>query len=469
MIDSRDQAAKNQRYLYLGDALISLIFVSKLTLAFTHLIPYHIPPFIYQGGMHPYINILSTVALAVVFFFYAKKKTIDFNGKIYIASIIGIVSLLMIQTILQMFFVHEAASKIFQLTGAIMAFFTLIIFGVLIPVHYPLERFIKVVLFWCVSIVFISLFLLPLFHANMFRGGRFIGITKHIPHMVSISTLAAIFLLGKWPLIFKHRLPFVLSYIAATLLCILTVALTATKAAMGSVVLATFLALFYVGRKTKTEQWGRFFILASLSFSVVLLTPVLGETLYEIASGERALLGRPAQNGFETRWEEVVRGSELFRESPALGLGIMYKFMTHSLDGSIDTYNSFKDPHNLFLSAGVIAGWPFMIAITIGYLALIFKTFYLFMHRQYYEQSVMIASLFLVTHLPVFLIYHVHLSLGGIADRIYWCLTGYILLARPFLHSPLTKPGPDSRTPQAPKSRGSQHEEDYRDVKVSHA
>lgn len=423
-------------HLYLGDALVSLIFLSKLSLAFTRLIPYHIPPFIYQGGMHPYINILGTILLAFFLFIYAPKKETDFNSKCYIAALLGIVALLFIQTIFQMYFVHEEASKSFQLTGAVMAFFTIMVFGALLPLHYPLERFIKVILIWCLSIVLISLFLLPVFNASMFRGGRFIGITKHIPHMVSISTLAAIFLIGKWPVLFKHRLPLVMAYIASTLLCILCVALTATKAALGSVVLASFLALFYVGRKTKTEQWGRFFILSSLTFSIVLLTPVLGETLFEIASGERALLGRPAQNGFETRWEEVVRGGELFRKSPHFGLGILYKFMTSSLDGSIDTYNSFKDPHNIFLSAGVIAGWPFMIIITMGYVALIFKTFYLFLHRQLYHPSVMIASLFLATHLPVFLIYHVHLSLGGIADRLYWCLTGYILLARPFLHTP---------------------------------
>jgi len=87
MTDSREKDHHFQRYLYLGDALISLIFISKLTLAFTHLIPYHIPPFVYQGGMHPYINIISTVVLAFFFFLYATKKVVDFKGKIYIASI----------------------------------------------------------------------------------------------------------------------------------------------------------------------------------------------------------------------------------------------------------------------------------------------------------------------------------------------------------------------------------------------
>jgi hypothetical protein len=464
MIDSSSSARESKYHLYLGDALVSLIFISKLSVAFARIIPYHIPPVIYQGGMHPYINILGTIGIAVLFFLTAQKKSVDFNAKLYIGAIVAMVALLLGQTILQMFFVHETASKSFQLTGAIMAFFTLMIFGVLLPLHYPVDRFIKVILYWCVGIVLFSLLLLPVFNATMFRGGRFVGITKHIPHMVSISSLAAIFLLGKWPVIFKYKYPVIFAYMASTFLCILAVALTATKAAMGSVALATFLALFYVGKKTKTEQWGRFFILGSLTLSLVLLTPVLGETLYEVASGERALLGRPAQNGFETRWDEVVRGSELYRQSPHFGLGILYKFMTSSKDGSIDTYNSFKDPHNLFLSAGVIAGWPFMIMVTFGYIALIFKTFYLFVHRRRYSEGVMIASLFLATHLPVFLIYHVHLSLGGIADRIYWCLTGYVILARPFLHTPLTNVSSSGTHPALNELQGNEDEKNHRDI-----
>ncbi len=402
------------------------------------MIPYHIPPLIYQGGMHPYINIVGTIVLFVLFLLTAKKPKLDFNSRFYIGFIIVFIALLFIQTVLQMFFVHDTASKSFQLTGAFMALITVMGFGVVLPLHYPLKRFIKVILFWCIGIVLLSLLLLPIFNNGMFRGGRFVGVTKHIPHMVSISSLAAIFLIAQWDLIFKSRLITIIFYGFMTLACFFAVALTATKAAMGSVFLATFFAILFIGRKGHIEQWGRLFIFGSMTLSIILLTPIAGERIYEIASGERALLGRPAQNGFETRWEEVVRGTDLYVQSPHLGLGILYKFMTNSKDGSIDTYNSFKDPHNLFLSAGVIAGWPFMILVTIGYLCLVFKTFFIFFHRRSYPPEVLYAALFMATHLPVFLIYHVHLSLGGIADRVYWCLTGYLMLSRTFLHTPLT-------------------------------
>jgi hypothetical protein len=37
-----------------------------------------------------------------------------------------------------------------------------------------------------------------------------------------------------------------------------------------------------------------------------------------------------------------------------------------------------------------------------------------------------IIGLFLLSHLPVFVIYHAHFSLGGMADRIYWLVFGYL-------------------------------------------
>lgn len=434
--------------LYLGDALVSLFFLSKIGLNFAKIIPYHLPPLIYQGGMHPYINVIGTAFLAFCFLLTAKKRSLDFNAKTYIAFIIVFIAVLVGQTILQMFFVHEGASRSFQLSGAIMAMLTVGIFGVILPLHYPVKRFIKVILAWSLGIVLISLALLPIFSGSMFRGGRFVGVTKHIPHMVTISSCAAIFLIAQWSVIFRSRFFSIVLYVLVTILSFLAVALTATKAAMGSVFLATFMALFFLGKKSKAEQWGRLFIFGSIILSGLLLTPVAGDMIYEVASGERALLGRPAQNGFETRWEEVERGTELFMKSPHFGLGILYKFMTNSQDGSVDTYNSFKDPHNLFLSAGVIAGWPFMILVTIGYICLIFKTFFIFFHRQKYPIELLMGALFMATHLPVFLIYHVHLSLGGIADRLYWCLTGYLMFARTFLHtSPTGTQNDDKRAP----------------------
>jgi hypothetical protein len=40
-----------------------------------------------------------------------------------------------------------------------------------------------------------------------------------------------------------------------------------------------------------------------------------------------------------------------------------------------------------------------------------------------------ILAIFLLSHLPVFVIYHVNFSLGGLADRVYWLVFGYMGLS----------------------------------------
>ena len=35
----------------------------------------------------------------------------------------------------------------------------------------------------------------------------------------------------------------------------------------------------------------------------------------------------------------------------------------------------------------------------------------------------------MLTQIPIIFIYHIHLSMGGIADRIYWIIFGYMALS----------------------------------------
>ena len=39
-----------------------------------------------------------------------------------------------------------------------------------------------------------------------------------------------------------------------------------------------------------------------------------------------------------------------------------------------------------------------------------------------------ILAIYFLSQIPILLIYHVHLSLGGMADRLYWIVFGYIML-----------------------------------------
>jgi hypothetical protein len=38
----------------------------------------------------------------------------------------------------------------------------------------------------------------------------------------------------------------------------------------------------------------------------------------------------------------------------------------------------------------------------------------------------------MLTQIPIIFIYHIHLSMGGIADRIYWIIFGYMALSEKF-------------------------------------
>ena len=44
------------------------------------------------------------------------------------------------------------------------------------------------------------------------------------------------------------------------------------------------------------------------------------------------------------------------------------------------------------------------------------------------SDAIKIISIYILTHLPILLIYHMHLSIGGIADRMYWIFFGYMTI-----------------------------------------
>jgi O-antigen ligase len=105
-------------------------------------------------------------------------------------------------------------------------------------------------------------------------------------------------------------------------------------------------------------------------------------------------------------------------------MGLLYKFLNKKEEGiEVESYNSFKDPHNLFVSAAVIGGHPLFVLAILGYLLMIIGAI---KGLNQNEPNRQIIGLFLLSHLPVFVIYHAHFSLGGMADRIYWLVFGYL-------------------------------------------
>lgn len=406
--------------------LMILVFISKLSLKWAKIIPYSIPPFIFQYGIHPYINFgLQFIISLVLIFIWLKKKEQTSMSLIYKSYVYCMIGVLCIQTLFQITLVNIGNSILVQLAGLGMAILLVLVYGVIIPSLFSLNKFV----FWIrrssVFLVVTSFLTLPLFYPDMFRGGRFVGFFKHIPHMVTASTVAFIFFFPtlfedkKWTL--KENTPLKLLIL---LILTLVVILTSTKAALGTIAITLFVGAFIFGSKRRSIRLFKFSFLSCLLVSILLIGVPTSELVYEVTTGKTGFGLRKAQDGVQTRMEEVSRGWSMFEKSPYFGLGLLYKFLNNSQSGiEVEGYNSFKDPHNLFVSAGVVGGYPLFMLAIIGYLMMIFAAI---RGINQSDPNRVLMALFLLSHLPVFVIYHAHFSLGGMADRIYWLIFGYL-------------------------------------------
>ncbi|HWU43697.1 MAG TPA: hypothetical protein VN132_09675, partial [Bdellovibrio sp.] len=46
------------------------------------------------------------------------------------------------------------------------------------------------------------------------------------------------------------------------------------------------------------------------------------------------------------------------------------------------------------------------------------------------------VGIYLLSHIPILVIYHIHLSIGGMADRVYWMVFGVLAAAVVSANSP---------------------------------
>jgi hypothetical protein len=117
-----------------------------------------------------------------------------------------------------------------------------------------------------------------------------------------------------------------------------------------------------------------------------------------------------------------LRGYEIFKEQPWLGHGLLSKF-TSGHDVDVSNYNAMKDPHNMFISAGVTGGWPLILWSLIAVLVCLAGGLWALSAVPFPNKQI---AVYVLTHLPILMIYHVHLSIGGMADRIYWLMFGML-------------------------------------------
>lgn len=406
--------------------LLVLIFVSKLSFKWLQFIPYSIPPIIFQYGLHPFVNFgLQFVIALILVYYWLKNKVLFPLSKFYKIFIYTLIAVLSIQTLFQITLVNVTQSVIVQLGGLGMALMLILVYGVIIPSIFPLEKFINWVNKVSSFIVILSVLFLPILFPYMFRGGRFVGFFKHIPHMVTASTAAFIFF---FPKIFQDKKWTLKSNtilkVLGILIITLAVLLTSTKAAFGTIVITGFVGILIFGSKKRSIRLFKFTFLSCFLISVLLVGAPTSQFMYEVTTGKTGFGLRPAQDGVSTRMDEVFRGWDMFEKSPYFGHGLLYKFFSGSKEGiEVEGYNSFKDPHNMFISSAVIGGYPLMIVSIIGYLLMIVGVLKGLRESDPNRQTM---AIFLLAHLPVFVIYHASFSLGGMGDRIYWLVFGYL-------------------------------------------
>lgn len=405
---------------------IFLIFFSKVSFHFVSGVPYQIFPVVFQYGLHPYINILLCCALGLLFFIRRRYRLqTEKQLKIYNFFLLLFSSYLFLITVTQILFSANSESPLMNMTACGLSIFTIYLFGKWVPTHFSKEIYFKYLKNFSYIFSWVSLVLLIVSPGTSFMGGRFIGVFKHIPHMVSIATFCSVFsLYDIFSQNFKTRVQLGLGY-AHFILGVYLLILTGTRSALASVFMSAVLALIVF----KTQNVAVRFLKTAIAMSMLLVGILFGADLADYATqvvrGERAIGLRAAQDGVSARWDEIVRGYSLFQEQPWMGYGLLNKFGQNE-DGSVGAYDANKDPHNLLISAGVTGGYIMVIIVGLGFFGLTLLTLSRLRSK---DEVIKILAIYMLTQIPVIFIYHLHLSMGGIADRIYWLTIGYLAIA----------------------------------------
>lgn len=403
-------------------ALLFLVFVSKLSLTWAG-IPSQVSVVIFQHGLHPYMNIIFSFLLGLPLVFYTlhHHEKLRNLGRVYRTLLLVLLLTLFIETLLQFIFMDN--HKGYYVWAALASTYWIIaLFGVFLPVMLEPRKAVGFLSAWSVIFVTLSLVLLVVRPDLTFKGGRFIGIFKHIPYMVTCATVGTIFPLGCLQYEKKPLMRFF--WVLGILLSLVALILTGTRSALAAVMMAWVLWLLRVPTRSAGFRFFKFSIALVMTVTVLLFGAQMTEYASDIATGKKGLVDREAQDGVASRMEEVERGWEYFQTSPWIGQGLLSKFSGKD-DLDVASYNSFKDPHNIFASAGVVGGWPFIIWTGIFLLLLAVLSVKVLMSD---NAAMHIFGIYAVVQIPILIIYHWHLSLGGMADRFYWLVFGYLAL-----------------------------------------
>lgn len=405
--------------------LILLIFISKVSFAFLPFVPIQLGPVIFQHGMHPYINIVFSLFVgSLLILKWLWKPNHFFNqSRFYRFCLVLVCLYLLLITFLQSLFVNSDESMVLQMGVAFLACFTIVLFGRIIPTSLSPEKLVRILKWITMSLCWVSLFALVIFPGTSFKGGRFIGVFKHIPHMVSCGTIACFCLMYDFLLFEKTRMHKLISWVQFALAFLLLM-LTGTRSALASVLFGLILLIIISPSRTVANRFLKMsFVIASL-FATLFFGEDVTRYAMDIARGEKSIGGRAAQDGVASRLEEAERGYQIFLKDQWLGQGLLSKFSAGN-EADVNNYNANKDPHNVFLSAGVVGGWGLIVLTTVLLIALLVASLKSLRSK---NRALRILAIYSLSQIPIIIIYHLHVSIGGIADRIYWIVFGYMAL-----------------------------------------
>ncbi len=387
--------------------------------------PSQLGPLLFQHGMHPYINIFLSLSVgSIVILKWLWRPNHFYNqSRFYRFSLLIACLYLLLISFLQSLFVNTDESMILQLGVAFLACFTIVLFGRIIPTSLSPEKFVRILKWTTVSLCWISLAALFIFPGTSFKGGRFIGVFKHIPHMVSCGTLACFSLMYDFVLPATTRIRKITSWVQFTLAFLLLI-LTGTRSALASVLFGLVLLLVVFPSKAAANQFLKMSFILTFFLSALFFGDDVTKYAMGIARGEKSIGARAAQDGVASRLEEAERGYQIFLKDQWLGQGLLSKFSSGN-EADVNNYNANKDPHNVFLSAGVVGGWGLIIITIVLLVALLVASLKTLRSK---NSALRVLAVYSLSQIPIIIIYHLHVSIGGIADRIYWIIFGYMAL-----------------------------------------
>jgi hypothetical protein len=405
-------------------SLVLLAFVSKLSLSFTGVMPSGLGFVVFQGGIHPYLNVLLNLILGAGLFVSLQRNrdwpSLKNYHRLYVAFTVGTIVILWIQHILQ-FLIGIETNYLLAIITMCTCTFLITVFGFLIPQLIKPREFIEGVAKLCLVICTASLLFYFVGLPALWKGARFIGIFKHIPYMVTCATVGFLFTLELWDETaqWKQKAAFALK----ELIFLYAMWLTGTRSAPVAALLGLIVFFLAYRSRDRAFNMARVLVIWLAIVGTVLFGVQAAEFASDVATGKASIGKRAAQDGVGDRMEEVSRGLEMLNESPHVGLGLLSKFNNADSEDVVDSYNSFQDPHNLFISSSVVAGWPFGLWVLFGFGCLGVGSIALIRRR---EKPGLTFAIYLLGQMPILAIYHMHLSLGGLADRFYWLSFGYL-------------------------------------------